>query len=163
MLRTKSSSHFVQLSFLAQLQTYHGDLNISSRWIVFTWNQWGPDGKALSPIPCPKSYFSSNLPFSSQEARALLSGSNLLLVAEPPQADLLNRACFGVPITTSENDKQWSQQAMEEALYPSHSLKCLHILGKDKSLMNPSAAMAAHEIAETKFPGSLRSLFSSPS
>ncbi|GMN43685.1 hypothetical protein TIFTF001_012897 [Ficus carica] len=98
------------------------------------WKGKGSAGKVLGD-PMSKIVFQLQSSLLESEAQALLSGSNALLVAEPQQADLLNRACFGVPISTFEKDKQWFQLGMEEAFYLSHSLKCLNILDKDKRLM----------------------------
>ncbi|XP_048334024.2 tRNA-splicing endonuclease subunit Sen2-1 [Ziziphus jujuba] len=70
------------------------------------------------------------------ESQGLLCGCSVLLAAEAEQAVLLNRACFGEPISAAEKDKQWFQLGLEEAFYLCYSLKCLNIVGEDKCLMN---------------------------
>lgn len=68
-------------------------------------------------------------------ARAMLSGGGALLEAELDVAELLNRACLGKQISTSEKDKQWFQLGLEEAFYMFHALDCLKIVrGNGKPL-----------------------------
>ncbi|GMN24518.1 hypothetical protein TIFTF001_047643 [Ficus carica] len=98
------------------------------------WKGKGSAGKALGN-PMSKIVFQLQSSLLESEAQTLLSGSNVFLAAEPQQVDLLNRACFGIPISTFEKDKHWFQLGMEKAFYLSHSLKCLNILDKDKCLM----------------------------
>ena len=68
------------------------------------------EGKALGD-PMSKIMFQLQSSLLKSEAQALLSGSNAFLAAEPQQANLLNRVCFGVPISTFEkasNGFNWS-------------------------------------------------------
>ncbi|KAK6163264.1 hypothetical protein DH2020_000128 [Rehmannia glutinosa] len=53
-------------------------------------------------------------------------------ITHPEQTDLFNRACFGRPIITAENDKQWFQLSPEEALYLHSVMKCIQIVGENK-------------------------------
>lgn len=115
------------------------------------WKGKGSAGKALGD-PMSKIVFQLQSSLLESEAQALLSRSNALLVAEPQQADLVNRACFGVPISTFEKDKQWFQLGMEEAFYLSHSLKCLNILDKDKRLMTHQQLWQYMKSRKPNFP-----------
>lgn len=65
---------------------------------------------------------------TESNSKGLLSGSSVLLEADSHQTHLLNLACFGRTIPTSQNDKQWFQFGLEEAFFLFHSLKCLQIL-----------------------------------
>lgn len=74
--------------------------------------------------------------FIQSKEQAQLSGCEALFEAGPDLADLLGRTCFGQPITTSSEDKQWFQFGPEEAFYLSYILKCLKILGEDGQVVN---------------------------
>ncbi|EXB98580.1 tRNA-splicing endonuclease subunit Sen2-2 [Morus notabilis] len=116
--------------------------------------RWKGKGSAAKALGDPMSKIVSQLQSSliQSDAKALLSGSNMLLVTDSLQADLLNRACFGVPITSSEKYKQWFQLGMEEAFYLSHSLKCLKILNKDECLMNDQQLWQHMKSKKPTFP-----------
>lgn len=95
--------------------------------------RWKGKGFAES-LANPMSKIISQLQSSLQksESCALILGCDVLLEADLEQANLLNRACFGRPIITAENDRQRFQLSLEEAFYLCHYLKCLAILDKDK-------------------------------
>ncbi|KAF7830156.1 tRNA-splicing endonuclease subunit Sen2-1 [Senna tora] len=61
------------------------------------------------------------------DATGFLSGNNIRIAVGAEQTDLLDKACFGRPVSTVENDKQWFQLGLEEAFYLCYSLKCLKI------------------------------------
>ena len=86
------------------------------------WKGKGSEAKAQSE---PMSQIVSQLQSSliQSQAHRLLSGSNVLVCLDPQEADLLNRACFGVPVTTCARDKQWFQLGPEEAFYLCAALK----------------------------------------
>ncbi|KAJ0021474.1 hypothetical protein Pint_32233 [Pistacia integerrima] len=87
------------------------------------------------------------------EAHALLSGCSALLAVESEQTDLLNRACFGRAIATTEKEKQWFQLSMEEAFYLCHSLKCLKIkVGEDNCPKNDEELWDYMKSKKEKFP-----------
>uniref|UniRef100_A0A0D6R9W3 tRNA-intron lyase n=1 Tax=Araucaria cunninghamii TaxID=56994 RepID=A0A0D6R9W3_ARACU len=85
--------------------------------------------------------------FHRSQTCGLLTGSAVLVQAEPEQTKLLNRACFGRPIITADPSSsssmkgtrvklnleqegaglQWFQLGLEEAFYLSHQLGCLII------------------------------------
>lgn len=94
------------------------------------WKGKGSEAKALEePMSKIVSALQSSLTMSG--AKGLISGCSALLEANPEQSELLNRACFGRLVITSEKDKQWYQLGLEEAFYLSYALKCLNIVGND--------------------------------
>ncbi|GMN33439.1 hypothetical protein TIFTF001_046702 [Ficus carica] len=115
------------------------------------WKGKGSAGKSLGD-PMSKIVFQLQSSILESEAQTLLSGSNVFLAAEPQQADLLNRACFGVRISTFEKDKHWFQLGMEVAFYLSHSLKCLNIPNKDKCLMTHQQLWQYMKSRKPNFP-----------
>lgn len=87
------------------------------------------------------------------EAQALLAGCSALLAVESEQIDLLNRACFGRLLVTTEKEKQWFQLSMEEAFYLCHSLKCLKInVGEDNCPKNDEELWEYMKSKKEKFP-----------
>ncbi|XP_019234796.1 PREDICTED: tRNA-splicing endonuclease subunit Sen2-1-like isoform X3 [Nicotiana attenuata] len=91
------------------------------------WKGKGAKAKALAdPISEIVSQLQSSLIQSN--SRGLLSGMSLLLKADVVQTNLLNRACFGRPRVTAENNEQWFQLCMEEAFYLYYSLNCIKIV-----------------------------------
>ncbi|KAF3793831.1 tRNA-splicing endonuclease subunit Sen2-2, partial [Nymphaea thermarum] len=71
------------------------------------------------------------------ESCASLSNEVVLCEAEPEQAELLNRACFGRPVTTVTKGRQWFQLGLEEAFYLSNALNCPTVVGEDGSPKDP--------------------------
>lgn len=65
-----------------------------------------------------------------------LSDNSVHIAVGAEQLDLLDKACFGRPVRTVENDKQWFQLSFEEAFYLCCSLKCLKIKGSDTGPQN---------------------------
>ncbi|KAJ4953756.1 hypothetical protein NE237_030588 [Protea cynaroides] len=94
------------------------------------WKGKGLEAKALAE-PMSKIVQQLQSSLKRSQTHGFLSGCSVLLEADPEQAHLLNMACFGRPIVTSEKDKQWIQFGFEEAFYLCHSLKCLQILGME--------------------------------
>lgn len=94
------------------------------------WKGKESEAKALAR---PMSNIISRLQSSllQSDCRGLLSGCSVLLEAETEQAELLNHACFGRPIITTEKTKQWFQFGLEEAFYLSYYLKCLKIVDEN--------------------------------
>ncbi|KAA8549501.1 hypothetical protein F0562_001185 [Nyssa sinensis] len=95
------------------------------------WKGKGSEAKALAD---PMSKIVSQLQSSlvQSDCHGLLSGCSVLLEVETAQTELLNHACFGRPIVTAENDKQWFQLGMEEAFYLCYYLKCLKIVDEER-------------------------------
>jgi len=94
------------------------------------WKGKGSEAKALAePMSKIVSALQSSLTMSG--LKGLLSGCSVLVEADPEQYELLNRACFGRLLITSEKDKQWYELGLEEAFYLSHALRCLNIVGND--------------------------------
>lgn len=94
------------------------------------WKGKGLEAKALAePMSKIVSALQSSLTMSG--LNGLISGCSVLLEAEPEQSELLNRACFGRLVMTSEKDKQWYELGLEEAFYLSYALRCLNIVGND--------------------------------
>lgn len=94
----------------------------------------GKDAKAKKDAEAealkePMSRIVSQLQSSLVQSNAsgFLSGNNVRLAVGAEQTDLLDKACFGRPVSTFEKDKQWFQLGLEEAFYLCHSLKCLKI------------------------------------
>ncbi|KAK4358762.1 hypothetical protein RND71_020991 [Anisodus tanguticus] len=76
------------------------------------WKGKGAETKALAdPISEIVSQLQTSLIQSN--SRGLLSGTSVLLKADAAQTDLLNRACFGRPKVTAEENEQWFQLSME--------------------------------------------------
>ncbi|KAK4358761.1 hypothetical protein RND71_020990 [Anisodus tanguticus] len=99
------------------------------------WKGKGAETKALAdPISEIVSQLQSSLVQSN--SRGLLSGMSVLLKANAAQTDLLNRACFGRPKVTAEENEQWFQLSMEEAFYLYHSLMCIKIVDHDDCEQN---------------------------
>lgn len=67
--------------------------------------------------------------FRQERVTGQFSGCNVLLPLRPELSDLLDRACFGRQISTSDRDLWWFQLAPEEAFYLVHALSCLKISG----------------------------------
>lgn len=99
------------------------------------WKGKGSQAKALAD-PMSKIVVQLQSSLIQSKTQGLLCGCSVLLGAEAQEADLLNRSCFGVPITTAEKDKQWFQLGMEEAFYLQYYLKCLKIVDEDKRFLN---------------------------
>lgn len=94
------------------------------------WKGKGSETKALSePMSKIVSELQSSLTMSDH--KGLISGCSVLLEAGPEQSQLLNHACFGRPIVTSQKGKQWYELGLEEAFYLCYALKCLKIVGHD--------------------------------
>lgn len=94
------------------------------------WKGKVAESKALAD---PMSGMVSRLQSSLTEfsSRGLLSGRSVLLAAHgPEQNDLLNQACFGRPVISTEKEKQWFQLSLEEAFYLGCILKCIKIVGE---------------------------------
>ncbi|PON96386.1 tRNA-splicing endonuclease [Trema orientale] len=115
------------------------------------WKGKGSEAKALGdPMSKIVSQLQSSL--SQSEAQGLLCGCSVLLGAKAQEADLLNRSCFGVTITTAEKDRQWFQLSMEEAFYLHYSLKCLKIVDEDRRLMNDEELLLYMKSKKETFP-----------
>jgi len=70
------------------------------------WKGKSSEAKALAePMSKIVSELQSSL--TDSDIKGLISGCSILLKAEPEQAELLNHACFGHLIVTSQKDKQW--------------------------------------------------------
>ncbi|PIN06461.1 tRNA splicing endonuclease SEN2 [Handroanthus impetiginosus] len=99
------------------------------------WKGKAAEAKALAE---PMSKIVSQLRSSLIESnsRGLLSGCSVLLPANPEQTELLNSACFGRPIITTDKDNQWFQLSLEEALYLCSVIECIKIVGENKYIKN---------------------------
>ncbi|CAN6456980.1 unnamed protein product [Victoria cruziana] len=97
--------------------------------------RWKGKGSEQLALTDPMSKIVSKLQCCLTESKSCASLSNevVLFEAEPEQADLLNRACFGRPMATVAKDMQWFQLGLEEAFYLSNALNCLTVLGEDGS------------------------------
>lgn len=95
----------------------------------------GKDAKAKA-LAEPMSEIVSALRSSltASECKGSISGHRVLFEADTEQSELLNRACFGRVIITSQKDKQWYELNLQEAYYLSYTLKCLKIAGDDGSV-----------------------------
>ncbi|XP_062082003.1 tRNA-splicing endonuclease subunit Sen2-1-like [Humulus lupulus] len=115
------------------------------------WKGKGSEAKALAD-PMSKIVLQLQSSLIKSEAQGLLCGCNVFLGAEAQEAGLLNRSCFGVPITTAEKEKQWFQLGMEEAFYLHYSLKCLMIVDENKRLMNDEELWLYMKSKKETFP-----------
>ncbi|KAI3903264.1 hypothetical protein MKW98_031918 [Papaver atlanticum] len=80
------------------------------------------------------------------ETQGFLANSAVLLSVDREQIELLDRSCFGQPISSEEalkkllistdEDKQWYELSFEEAFYWSNSLECLKIMDENKCLVS---------------------------
>ncbi|XP_042489049.1 tRNA-splicing endonuclease subunit Sen2-1-like [Macadamia integrifolia] len=116
------------------------------------WKGRGSEAKALAE---PMSEIVQKLQSVLMQSQTLgsLSSCSVLLQADLEQAHLLNMACFGRPIVTTEKDKQWFQFGFEEAFYLCHSLKCLQIIGvEDNCVMNEEELWKYMNSKRTGFP-----------
>ncbi|XP_021737813.1 tRNA-splicing endonuclease subunit Sen2-1-like [Chenopodium quinoa] len=68
---------------------------------------------------------------ATSECKGSISGCRVLFKASTEQSELLNRACFGRVIVTSQNDQHWYEFTLQEAFYLCYALKCLKIVGDD--------------------------------
>ncbi|KAF9609041.1 hypothetical protein IFM89_012481 [Coptis chinensis] len=100
--------------------------------------RWKGKGSKAIAFANPMSKIVAQLQSSLSQSKAcgLLAGFAVLLQVGLEQADLLNRACFGHPIITDNEDNQWYELSLEEAFYLYHSLKCLEIVGKNHCFQN---------------------------
>ncbi|XP_009796465.1 tRNA-splicing endonuclease subunit Sen2-1-like [Nicotiana tabacum] len=100
--------------------------------------RWKGKGAAAKALADPISEIVSQLQSSliQSNSRGMLSGMSVLLKADTVQTDLLNRACFGRPRITAENNEQWFQLCMEEAFYLYHSLNCIKIVNHNDCEQN---------------------------
>ncbi|GMH06777.1 hypothetical protein Nepgr_008617 [Nepenthes gracilis] len=100
--------------------------------------RWKGKGSAAKAVGEPMSKIVSELESSliNSDSKAFVSGCSVLLEANSEQTELLNRACFGHPIITSQQDQQWFRLCLEEAFYMFYFLKCLKIKGYDSSAKN---------------------------
>ncbi|KAI3887184.1 hypothetical protein MKW92_034524 [Papaver armeniacum] len=79
------------------------------------------------------------------ETQGFLSNSAVHLSVDREQIELLDRSCFGQPISSEEalrkilistdEDKQWYELSFEEAFYLCYSLECLKIMDENKCLV----------------------------
>ncbi|OVA03464.1 tRNA intron endonuclease [Macleaya cordata] len=113
----------------------------------------GKNSEAIA-LADPMSKITARLQSSliQSETEGFLSGCVVLLSVEPEQIDLLNRACFGRPIITTDKDKQWFQISLEEAFYLCHSLKCLKILDENKCAKNGNELWECMKSKKKTFP-----------
>ncbi|KAL2933345.1 tRNA-splicing endonuclease subunit Sen2-1 [Bienertia sinuspersici] len=94
------------------------------------WKGKGSEAKALAePMSEIVSVLQSSL--TTSDCTGLLSGSQVLFEADTEQSELLNRACFGRVIITSQKDKHWYELNSQEAFYLCYMLRCLKIVGND--------------------------------
>ncbi|KAF3781520.1 tRNA-splicing endonuclease subunit Sen2-2 [Nymphaea thermarum] len=78
--------------------------------------RWKGKGLAQLALADPMSKIVSKLQSCLTESKSCASLSNevVLCEAEPEQAELLNRACFGRPVATVTKGRQWFQLGLEE-------------------------------------------------
>lgn len=120
------------------------------------WKGKGAEAKALAD---PISKIVSQLQFSliQSHSQGILSGSSVILGATPEQTELLNHACFGRPIITSDKNKQWFQLSMEEAFYLCYSLKCIKIVvEEDNHIFDLEQLWNYMKIKRETFPNSFK-------
>ncbi|XP_078436331.1 tRNA-splicing endonuclease subunit Sen2-1-like [Wolffia australiana] len=98
--------------------------------------RWKGKGFSLIARDNPMSNIVKQLQNSLMKASisGKLSGSNVILPARSDQSNLLDRACFGRPISTLDRETTWFQLGPEEAFYLVHSLKCLSISDPESGL-----------------------------
>ncbi|KAH6814070.1 splicing endonuclease 2 [Perilla frutescens var. frutescens] len=115
------------------------------------WKGKGAEAKALAdPMSMVVSQLQSCL--TEYNSQGLLSGCTVLLEAQPEQTELLNRACFGRPVITAENEKQWFQLSFEEAFYLCSVLKCIKIVGENKCAKNDEELWYYMKAKRVDFP-----------
>ncbi|CAH9072995.1 unnamed protein product, partial [Cuscuta europaea] len=95
------------------------------------WKGKGAEDKAIAdPMSSIVSQLQSS--FLQSNSTGLLSGSTVLLEANVENTNLLNRACFGRPIISAQNNSQWFQFGLEEAFYLTCSLKCIKLVDENQ-------------------------------
>ncbi|XP_073310074.1 tRNA-splicing endonuclease subunit Sen2-2-like [Primulina huaijiensis] len=100
--------------------------------------RWKGKAAEATSLADPMSKIISRLQSSLIESNShgILSGCSVLLAAHPEQTEILNQACFGRPIITTEKDKQWFQLCLEEAFYLCYVMKCIKIVGGNNCLID---------------------------
>lgn len=94
------------------------------------WKGKDAEAKALAePMSEIVSALQSSL--TTSECKGLISGRRVVFETDTEQSQLLNRACFGRVITTSQIDKHWYELSLQEAFYLCYVLKCLKMAGDD--------------------------------
>ncbi|XP_077235992.1 tRNA-splicing endonuclease subunit Sen2-1-like isoform X2 [Tasmannia lanceolata] len=116
--------------------------------------RWKRKDSALKALADPMSKIVKELQSSLLQSKthSFLSGCDVLLEASSEQTDLLNHACFGRPIATTEKDKQWFQLGLEEAFYMHHALKCLTVVGENDRSMNEEEIWESMKSKRKTFP-----------
>ncbi|KAF6175947.1 hypothetical protein GIB67_003435 [Kingdonia uniflora] len=97
--------------------------------------RWKDNGSKATALADPMSNIVARLQSSLIQSGTcgFLSGCGVLLEISHDQVGLLNHACFGRPVTTADTDTNWFRLSLEEAFYMHHCLKCVEIIGEDKS------------------------------
>ncbi|XP_031503803.1 tRNA-splicing endonuclease subunit Sen2-1-like isoform X2 [Nymphaea colorata] len=116
--------------------------------------RWKGKGSAQLALADPMSKIVSKLQSCLTESKSCASLSNevVLCEAEPEQAELLNRACFGRPMATVAKGRQWFQLGLEEAFYLSNALNCLTVVGEDGSPKDPQKLAKCMKDRQSMFP-----------
>lgn len=86
------------------------------------------------------------------DTSGFLSDNSVHLALGAEQLVLLDKACFGRPVRTVENDKQWFQLSLEEAFYLCHTLKCLKIKASDTDPQNDEELWQYMKSQKETFP-----------
>ncbi|XP_010680990.2 tRNA-splicing endonuclease subunit Sen2-1 [Beta vulgaris subsp. vulgaris] len=94
------------------------------------WKGKDSEAKALAE-PMSEIVLALRSSLTTSKCKGLISGCRVLIEADTEQSELLNRACFGRLIVTSQKDRQWYELTLHEALYLCYTLNCLKIIGDD--------------------------------
>lgn len=94
------------------------------------WKGKDSEAKALAE-PMSETVLALQSSLTTSKCKGLISGRRVLIEADTKQSELLNRACFGRLVITSQKDRQWYELTLQEAFYMCYTLKCLKIVGDD--------------------------------
>ncbi|PIA31711.1 hypothetical protein AQUCO_04900179v1 [Aquilegia coerulea] len=126
----------------------------SSMTMVGLNTRWKGKGSKAMAQKHPMSELINQLQSSLVQSKAcgLFSGFSIVLEVGLEQADLLNRACFGCPILTTNGDNQWFELSMEESFYLHHSLHCLKIVSKNQCVKDGDEIWELMKSKKESFP-----------
>ncbi|XP_074276142.1 tRNA-splicing endonuclease subunit Sen2-1-like [Silene latifolia] len=97
------------------------------------WKGKGSKAKAAAE-PMSEIILALQSSLTTSKCKGLISGCSVLLEADSEQSTILNRACFGRAMVTSQKEKQWYELGLEEAFYLCYSLKYLEIVDHDSNV-----------------------------
>ncbi|KAF5183753.1 tRNA-splicing endonuclease subunit Sen2 [Thalictrum thalictroides] len=126
----------------------------SSLQMVGLNTRWKGKGSKAMAQKHPMSELINLLQSSLVQSKAcgLFAGFAIVLEVGIEQADLLNRACFGCPILSTNEDAQWFELSLEESFYLHHSLNCLELVSKNSCVKDSDGIWELMKSKKESFP-----------